>query len=113
MLSNASAVASINQPSVVSKLQLALPCEPSKFGSLTYPIDKQFSDQVCVFKGKVLTLNEGLAMAPLSIPEQPAVVQLERNRVYLTRRKSDATVSEAFPSAAMQHMLAPAVGARF
>lgn len=68
---------------------------------------------MCVFLGKVLTLNEGLAMAPLLIPEQPAVVRLERNRVSLTQRKPDVTVSRAFPSAAMQHMLAPAVAAIF
>jgi hypothetical protein len=68
---------------------------------------------MCIFKGKVLTLNEGLATAPLLIPEQPAVARLERNRVSLTQRKPDATVSGGFPSAVMQHMLAPAVGARF
>jgi hypothetical protein len=61
----------------------------------------------------VLTLNEGLAMAPLLIPEQPAVVRLERNRVSLTRRKPDSTISRLFPAAAMQHMVAPVVGARF
>ena len=53
---------------------------------------------LCVSRGKVLTLNEGLAMAPLLIPEQPAVVRLERNRVSLTQRKPDATVSRAFPA---------------
>jgi hypothetical protein len=38
-------------------------------------------------------------MAPLSIPEQPAVVRLERNLVCLTRRKPDASVSGSFLSA--------------
>ena len=53
---------------------------------------------MCIQAGEVLTLNEGLAMAPLLIPERPAVVRLERNRVSLTQRKPDATVSRVFPA---------------
>lgn len=61
----------------------------------------------------MLTLNEGLAMAPLLIPEQPAVARLERNRVSLTQRKPDHYGQQGFSSPTMQHMLAPAAGARF
>ena len=84
-------------PINIIKLQFALPCKFSKFGSLTYPTSKQSSDQsgLCIFRGKLLTLNEGLAMAPLLIREQPAVVRLQRNLVSLTQRKPDATVSNS------------------
>ena len=68
--------------------------------------------RVIVFRGKVLTRNEGLAMAPLSTPEQRADFRLEHNLVFPTQRKPDAT-SAGFPRSAMQHTLAPAVGARF
>jgi len=44
-----------------------------------------------IYSDAVLTLNEGLAMAPLLVPEQPAVARLERNRVCLTQRKPGAT----------------------
>jgi hypothetical protein len=97
--SNASEVASINSalPSAIKRLQFALPCEFGKFGSLTYPTGKQSIDQFNVIRGKVLTQNEGLAMVPLLIPEQPTVFRLEHNPVCPTRRKPDATSAEAFP----------------
>jgi hypothetical protein len=52
---------------------------------------------MCIqIQSKVLTLNEGLAMAPLLIPEQPAVARLERNRVFLTQRKPDRYGQQGF-----------------